>query len=390
MELSSPIGIWIYPLAFLFVLTIVVFFHELGHFLVARWCGVKVDSFSIGFGRELFGYTDKQGTRWKVSLLPFGGYVKFVGDLGPASIPDRAKLEEFAAAARAQGHDPDDLLHFKPLWQRAAVVSAGPIANFILGILIFAGLFMFRGETYIDPVIGKIQEGSVAEAAGFQIGDRVTKVAGRNIRDFDDLAMMVSMSAETEIEIVVVRDNQEVILKAAPRRIETEDDFGNKQRIGRLGVSPRAAEEDFHQVRYGPGAALVKGTERTAFIIERTFVYLGRIFVGKEDARQLGGPIRIAKYSGQMAQVGLIAVISMIAILSISIGLINLFPIPLMDGGHLLYYAFESVMGKPLSERAQEAGFRIGLLIVLFVMVYATWNDLIDIDALGKISGIFS
>lgn len=383
MELSSPIGFFIYPVAFLVVLTVVVFFHELGHFLVARWCGVSIDAFSIGFGRELIGWTDSKGTRWKVCLLPFGGYVKFDGDLGPASIPDRARLEEFAAAAREQGHDPDDLLHFKPLWQRAAVVSAGPVANFLLGILVFAGIFMVRPEVYVDPVVGLVVEDSAAEEAGFLAGDRVLTMSGRKIESFRELSMLISMSAETRIEIVVLRGGQEVTLLVSPRRVETEDTFGNKQKIGQIGISARASEEDVHEIHHSPATALKKGVLETGFIIERTFVYLGRIVRGKEDASQLGGPIRIAKYSGQMAQVSALAVIGMIAVLSISIGLINLFPIPLMDGGHLLYYAFEAVLGRPLSERAQEVGFRIGLLFVLSVMVYATLNDLVDIGALG-------
>lgn len=383
MELSSPIGMFIYPVAFLVVLTVVVFFHELGHFMVARWCGVSIDAFSIGFGKELFGWTDSKGTRWKVCLLPFGGYVKFDGDLGPASIPDRDRLEEFAAAARDQGHDPDDLLHFKPLWQRAAVVSAGPFANFLLGILIFAGIFMIRPEIYIDPVVGQVIAGSAAEEAGFQPGDHILTVSGREIESFRELSMLISMSAETEVEIVVLRSGREIALAVSPRRVETEDSFGNKQKVGQIGIQARAAPEDIHEIHHSPPSALKKGVLETGFIIERTMVYLGRIIRGKEDASQLGGPIRIAKYSGQMAQVSALAVIGMIAVLSISIGLINLFPIPLMDGGHLLYYAFEAVLGRPLSERAQEVGFRIGLLFVLSVMVYATLNDLVDIGALG-------
>jgi regulator of sigma E protease len=390
MELSSPIGGWIYPLAFLVVLTIVVFVHELGHFLTARACKVKVDAFSIGFGKEVIGWNDKHGTRWKISLLPIGGYVKFAGDLGPASTPDREKLDEYEAEAKAEGRAPEGLLFFKPLWQRSAVAVAGPVANFILGILIFAGVFMYQGDRYIDPVIGAVEPGSVADEAGFIPGDRILTIEGRTIESFRELSMLISMSAETQIDIDVLREGETLTLTASPKRVQTKDSFGNKQKVGRLGVQARAAEEDIHHIRYGPVMALTKGVYETGFIIERTFVYLGRMVVGKEDASQLGGPIRIAKFSGQMAQVSVLAVIGMIAVLSISVGLINLFPIPLMDGGHLLYYAVEAVRGKPLSERAQEAGFRIGLLIVLSIMVYATWNDLIDIDAFGKISGIFS
>lgn len=390
MEQTALMGFWIYPIAFLIVLTVVVFFHELGHFQVARWCGVKVESFSIGFGKEILGWTDKQGTRWKISLLPLGGYVKFAGDLGPASTPDREKLEEFAAEARAQGHEPDDLLHFKPVWQRAAVTIAGPVANFILAIVVFTGLYMSNEMITVDPVVGTVKEGSVAEAAGLQPGDRIVEINGRAIEKFDDIVLIITLSADTEARIKVLRDGDTVELTATPARVETEDRFGNKQKVGQLGISSRSAEEDIHRTRHTPAQAVGKAVGHCWMIVDRTFVYIGRIFIGKEDAKQLGGPIRIAKYSGQMAQLGPLAIINMIAVLSVSIGLINLFPIPLMDGGHLVYYGFEAVRGQPLSERAQEAGFRIGLFIVLLLMVYVTWNDLVDIDAFGKLSGILS
>lgn len=387
---AAQMGFWVYPAAFLVVLTVVVFFHELGHFWVGRLVGAKIDAFSIGFGPELFGWNDKKGTRWKVSALPLGGYVKFTGDLGPASIPDKEKLEEFAAAARAQGHDPFELLHFKPVWQRAAVVAAGPVANFILAIVVFAGIYMTREIVEIDPVVGSVMEGSAAETAGLQVGDTIIEINGRKIETFDDVVMLITLSAETEVSMTVLRDGQTVDLLATPRRIETEDDFGNKQKIGQLGFSPDTSEEHVHTVRFTPLQAVGKGVENCWMIVDRTFAYVGRIFIGKEDAKQLGGPIRIAKYSGQMAQLGVLAIINMIAVLSVSVGLINLFPIPLMDGGHLVFYGIEAVKGQPLSERAQEAGFRIGLVFVLFLMVYVTWNDLVDVGAFSTLSGILS
>ncbi len=390
MEFLSSAGIFGFIIPFLVVLTIVVFFHELGHFLVARWCGVTVETFSIGFGKEIIGRTDKHGTRWKISLLPLGGYVKFLGDYGAASVPDREHIDAIVEEAEHDGRDASGVLHLKPVWQRSAIVAAGPIANFILGIVVYAGLFMGLGDYGLDPVVGTVEEGSAAEEAGFLPDDLILAIDGRKVERFRDLQVLISMSAESEREIMVARDGQEVVLTATPRRVESEDAFGNRQKIGRLGITPRQSEEDIHLYRYGPGEALWEGTKRTGFIIERTFAYLGRLIRGKEDAKQLGGPVKIAQVSGQAAQLGVYSLIGLIAILSISIGLVNLFPIPLLDGGHLLYFGFEALRGKPLSERTQEFGFRIGLIVVLVTLIFVTWNDLNSIKAIEKLTGLFS
>lgn len=375
---------------FLLVLTVIVFFHELGHFLVARWCGVAVETFSIGFGKELVGWNDSKGTRWKISLLPLGGYVKFLGDYGASSVPDRAQLEELSQRADEGGFNTSQCFHFKPLWQRSAVVVAGPLANFLLAIVVYAGFFMFIGERNVAPYVGTVVEGSAAEEAGFLPNDLIVAVDGRQIKGFSDLQSLIILSSGTERLITVERTGQKLDLVVVPRRTESEDAFGNKQKLGRLGINARLAEEDMSFRRYSPLTALWRGTQRTGFIIEQSLVYIGRLFTGREDARNLGGPIKIAQFSGQAAQISLLAVIQVIAILSVSVGLINLFPIPMLDGGHLLFYGFEAALGKPLSERTQEYGFRIGLSLVLVLMIYVTWNDINNIHAIEKLTGLLS
>lgn len=379
-----------YIVPFLIVLTVIVFVHEMGHFLVARWFGVAVETFSIGFGRELIGWNDKKGTRWKISALPLGGYVKFLGDHGAASVPDHDMLEEMTHEAEEGGFEVSDCFHFKPLWQRSAIVAAGPIANFILAIGIYAGLLMSIGEMVLAPVVGEIEKGSAAEAAGFEVGDTIVAVNDREIRRFSELQVLISMSAGSERVITVNRNGANVDLVVTPVRTESEDQFGNKQNVGRLGIHARAAEEDITFQTYPVHQALWQGTLRTGFILERTLAYIGRIFTGQEDAKQLGGPLKIAQFSGQAAQSGILTVIGMIALLSISIGMINLFPIPMLDGGHLLFYGFEAIKGEPLSERTQEYGFRIGLSLVLMLMIYVTWNDLNNFNAFEKLSNLFS
>ncbi|MEM1140622.1 MAG: RIP metalloprotease RseP [Pseudomonadota bacterium] len=356
---------------FLFVLTVVVFFHELGHFQVARWCGVKVDAFSVGFGPEIFGWTDRQDTRWKVCWVPLGGYVKFHGDAGAASMPDTEKLERMAADGAMR-----EVFHFKPLWQRAAVVAAGPIANFILAILIFAAIFMTAGQRTTPAQVDEIVPGSAAEAAGLRAGDIVREINGRKMRNFSDLQRLVSTSAEVPLRMVVDRSGTILEVTAVPAREEITDANGTTHKIGVLGVKRQTEEADWTHERYSAPVALWKGVEETGFVIERTLNYVGRLIVGQESADQLGGPIKIAQVSGQAADISFLALINLAAVLSVSIGLINLFPIPLLDGGHLAYYSYEAVAGRPMSEKAQEIGFRIGFAFVVMLMLFATWNDI--------------
>lgn len=366
-----------YLLPFLFVLTIVVFFHELGHFLVARWCGVGVQAFSIGFGPEIFGFDDSKGTRWRVAWIPLGGYVKFVGDENAASSPDHKTIETMSEKEKSVN------FHAKPLASRAAVVAAGPIANFLLAIVIFAVLFTFVGQRITTPRVDVVLPGSAASEAGFQAGDLIRSIDGVTIENFSEMQRIVSISADKPLKIVVERNNAMVELTATPERKEITDNFGNQLRVGLLGVKRETrSESEWVYKRYDPLTAVVKGANETYFVITRTLGYLYDVIAGREPADQLGGPIRIVQISGQVASVGLVPLINLAAVLSVSIGLINLFPIPMLDGGHLLFYGIEALMGRPLSEQTQEIGFRIGLALVLMLMIFATWNDLIHLKKL--------
>ncbi len=364
-----------YVVPFLFVLTLVVFFHEFGHFLVARWCGIKVLVFSIGFGPELFGFNDRRGTRWKISAIPLGGYVKFFGDENAASVPDAE-----AVAAMTPAEQRVSFFH-QPVWARAAVVVAGPVANFVLAIVIFAAVFVFYGKQTTSARVDTVQPESAAAAAGFKPGDLVQSIDGRKIDSFADMQRIVSTSAGQTLRIQVDRGGAPVTLTAIPALKELKDNFGNVHRVGVLGISRSTAPDDIKTERVDPLTGLWMGAEETWFVVERTMSYLAGVVVGREAADQLGGPIRIAQVSGQVATAGFVALIHLAAVLSVSIGLLNLFPVPLLDGGHLLFYTIETLQGRPLSERAQEVGFRIGLAIVLMLMIFATFNDILHLAA---------
>ena len=368
-------GVLGYLIPFLFVLTLVVFFHELGHFVIARRCGVRVLVFSIGFGPELFGFNDRHGTRWKVSAIPLGGYVKFFGDENAASVPDTAAL-----AAMTEEDRRHSFIHQR-VRARAAIVVAGPIANFLLAIVIFAALFMVFGKPSTSPRVDAVQPGSAAEIAGFKPGDLVLTIDGRSIESFPDMQQVVSTSAGEMLTFEVDRGGVRVTLKAVPALRESKDRFGNVHRIGVLGITRSPSPDDTHFQPVGPLKAFELGAQRTWFVVERTLSYIGGVISGREAADQLGGPIRIAQVSGQVASEGLPSLFSLAAVLSVSIGLLNLFPVPLLDGGHLLFYGIEAVRGKPLSERAQEVGFRIGLAIVVMLMIFATYNDILHLAA---------
>ena len=368
-------GILGFVVPFLFVLTLVVFFHELGHFLIARWCRVKVLVFSIGFGPELFGFNDRHNTRWKISAVPLGGYVKFFGDDNAASVPDQAALAQMTEQERQAS------FIYQPVARRAAIVVAGPLANFVLAVAIFASLFLIFGKPSTSPRVDAVQPGSAAEAAGFKPGDLVLTIDGRPIESFPDMQQIVSMSAGQTLVFEIERGGIRVTLKATPALKEIKDRFGNVHRQGILGITRSPSPEDAHFQPVGPLKALQLGAERTWFVAERTLSYIGGVISGRETADQLGGPIRIAQVSGQVATEGLASLFSLAAVLSVSIGLLNLFPVPLLDGGHLLFYGIEAVRGKPLSERAQEVGFRIGLAIVVMLMIFATYNDILHLAA---------
>ena len=364
--MEIPSGLYGYGLPFLFILTVLVFVHELGHYLVARLNGVRVEVFSIGFGPELFGWTDGARTRWKFSLIPLGGYIKMFGDADATSRPDD-DLGELSPEEQAEAFP------YKRLSQRSWIVAAGPIANFLFAIVLLAGLFIGIGQPFTPPVVGTVIPDSAAERAGLQPGDRITRIDDTEINSFQDIQWIVSLGLDEPIDIVVLRDGAEVLLTARPVLTETTDDFGNRQKVGRLGISHSGVEF----IRHGPFVAVWQATEKTAVQTYAVLKAVGQMVAGSRSATELGGPLRIAKMSGQVAEYGWTSVIQFMWILSISLGLINLFPIPVLDGGHLLFYAIEAVRGRPLGERAQEYGFRIGLALVLSLMVFATWNDIV-------------
>jgi regulator of sigma E protease len=350
---------WVVPV--LFTLTIIVFFHELGHFLVARWCGIKVLVFSIGFGPELVGFYDRRGTRWKISAIPLGGYVKFFGDENEASVPDAATLAAMTDEERKQSFPG------QAVGARAAVVAAGPITNFVLAIILFAGVFLAYGKTTAIPRIAAVEPDSPAAAAGFMVGDLIESIDGAKIDNFTDVQRIVNFSPGVTLTIVVDRSGTKYTLKATP--IE-------KDKRGMLGITRSNEPGDVRTEVVAPMEAVRLGADRTWLVVASTMTYLRDVVVGRQSADQIGGPIKIAQISVEAAKLGFGPLLELTALLSVSIGLLNLFPIPLLDGGHLLFYAIEGVRGRPLSERAQEVGFRIGLAIVLMLMIFATFNDL--------------
>lgn len=361
-DILSNIGIGL-P-AFLFVITIVVFFHELGHFLVGRLFGVAVETFSIGFGREVVGWTDKKGTRWKISWLPFGGYVKFLGDADASSKPDKETLKTLPPAARKNA------LHLKPLWQRALVVAAGPFANFALAVVLFTVIAMVDGTYAAPTVVEKIAANSAAEAAGIRPGDVVLSVNGNAVPDFPSFYNAVSTNAQKPLQIGIRRDGAVMTVVATPRFVTETNIEGGKRQVGRLGIVPKIVGVPFI-------TAVTMACGQTWAIVSGTVSYIGQMVTGASSTSELRGPAGIADLAGKVAKFGFMALLGLAAIISVSIGLLNLFPIPVLDGGHLLYYGCEAVLGHPLGERAQEVGFRLGLALVLSLMLLATFNDLV-------------
>ncbi|MGB3336187.1 MAG: RIP metalloprotease RseP [Devosia sp.] len=358
-----------YVVPFLAVLTVIVFVHEMGHYLVARWNGVAIQTFSIGFGRELVGWDDRHGTRWRISAVPLGGYVRFVGDMNAASVPDPEALANV---------DPDlapRLFANKNVWRRIAVVAAGPLANVILTFLILYALLLGYGRYTIPPVVGAVTAGSVAEVAGIEAGDIIVSVDGYAVRGFEDFQRLVATSPERPVSVELDRGNSSQTIVLVPEAVDVDDRFGNSQRIGRIGVSRDVAETDVTLYRPGPVEAIGMTVEEIRFIIQRTAAFLGDFFVGRGDVEQLGGPVKVAKVSGEVATLGIIALINLTALLSLNIGIFNLLPVPMLDGGHLLYYLVEAVRGRPLSMRVQEMGFRFGFALVLALMVFTLFND---------------
>jgi regulator of sigma E protease len=357
-----------YGVPFLAVLTLIVFIHELGHFLVARWCGVNVETFSIGFGRAITSWYDRRGTQWKIGWIPLGGYVKFQGDANAASLP---------ADSQAPAKPGD--FHTSSVARRAAVVVAGPLANFVLAIGIFAVSFVIVGQPISSPVVEEVRPGSAAEAAGILPGDRITMIDGNEITSFTQIQRWVADRANQELSVTLERDGREIAMRVTPRTTEVPDSLGGTVELGLLGIS-KDVSQDLVYDRKNPAEALVLGVSETYFVLERTLVYVKRMIFGEVSPDGLAGPLGIAQISGQAASVSLAALFHLAAVLSVSIGLINLFPIPMLDGGHLVFYAVEAVRGKPLAQNVQEMGFKVGLGLVLMLMLMATWNDITRLD----------
>jgi regulator of sigma E protease len=352
----------LWALPFLFVLGVVVVVHELGHFLAARFFNIKVETFSVGFGPEIGGFMDRRGTRWRLAAIPLGGYVKFKGDENAASMPSREKVEGLSAAER-EGN-----FHAAPLGQRAMIVAAGPAANFMLAIVIFFVWFLAFGKPVIEPRVENVQENSAAARAGIQPGDRIVAVSGTQVSSFDELQRVVLLSAGSQLELTVERGGQVLNLVAVPELTAQEC-------VGRLGISRSTRPEDVTVRTYGPAGAFTASLGETWFWLKQPFVFIGQLINQQACTNQLGGPIRIAQMSKDVASVSIIELFRWIAIISISIGILNLFPIPVLDGGHLLFYGAEAILGRPLSEKTQEIGFGIGLALLLMLMVMVTWND---------------
>jgi regulator of sigma E protease len=366
MEFLS--GLWTYVIPFLVVLTVLVFVHELGHYWVARRNGVRIEVFSIGFGPELFGRTDRAGTRWKISAIPLGGYVKMFGDADAASTP--------SGAVRHMTPEEREVSFFhKRLGQRAAIVAAGPIANFLFAIIGLTLLFSLYGQPFTPPDIGSIQPDSAAAQAGMQPGDVIVEVDGQPIERFEEVQQIVRFNQGTPLALVIQRDGQRLPITATPQVTTITDRMGNTHTIGLLGIGRAGMEYR----RHDPLTALWQAGRETVNLTVGTLGAVGQMIAGSRGTEELGGPLRIAQMSGEVAQSGVIALVWFMAILSVNLGLINLFPIPMLDGGHLLFYAVEAIRGKPLGDRAQEYGFRIGLALVLTLMVFATWNDLVHL-----------
>lgn len=367
MELLSIL--WTYVLPFLVILTIVVFVHEFGHYWVARRCGVRVEVFSVGFGKELIGRTDRNGTRWRISAIPLGGYVKFFGDADAASATQAEGVSSLSEEEKRVAFP------HQSVGKRAAIVFAGPAANFVFAILVFAAVFMTVGQYQTPAVLGGVAEGSAAEQAGLREGDQIVGLAGRSVTRFEDIQSLVPIYGTGPVEVVFLRNGEEQRVTATPQMREVETVLGSTQLTPVLGVqADRSAGE---MVRYGPASAVVEGVRHTWHVTTGTLAAVGQMITGARGTEDLGGPIGIAQMSGQMTQLGLVSLVMFIALLSVNLGLINLFPIPLLDGGHLVFYGVEAVRGRPLGERAQEVGLRMGMVMVIGLMIFATFNDIL-------------
>ncbi len=363
-----------YILPFIVLILIVVFIHEYGHYYFAKKFGVGVTDFSIGFGKEIFGWNDKSGTRWKICWIPLGGYVKFFGDRNVYSQADHKEiLEQYSE------EDQKKLFTLKPLYQRSLIVFGGPLANFLLALVIFFSIYTFVGKDFTPAVINEVQKDSPAMAGGLKQNDVILEIDGNKVESIMDVSKFITMSTDEIIDFKVKRSYDELILKVKPSIVPGEDNLGNKLNKRIVGIKLGAYNNEINHVKLGPAQAIYHAAHEVYFVGISSLKYIGAMIFGKADTSQLGGPIRIAKISGQVAEFGVLAFISMMAYISISLGLVNLFPIPMLDGGHLMFYAFEKVLGRPLSQKTQEGFFRIGIFLLISLMFFTTFNDLKDL-----------
>ena len=363
-----------YILPFIALIIVVVFIHEYGHYYFARRYGVGVTDFSIGFGKELFGWNDKSGTRWKICVIPLGGYVKFFGDRNVYSQADNEKIIKDYSK-----EDQDKLFVLKPLYQRALIVFGGPLANFLLAILIFFSIYTFAGKDFTPAVINEVQKDSPAMVAGLKDNDIIVSIDGNKVKSIMEVSKFIMMSTDEFIKFTVKRYDQNVSIRVKPNIVKSEDNLGNKMNKRMVGIKLGAYNNEVNHVKLGPAKALFYAINEVYYVSISSLKYIGSMIKGSGDSSQLGGPIRIAKISGQVAEFGILPFISMMAYISISLGLINLFPIPMLDGGHLMFYGIEKILGRPLSQKAQEGFFRIGMVLLLSLMFFTTFNDLKDL-----------
>ena len=360
-----------YIIPFLILIMIVVFIHEYGHYYFAKRYGVGITDFSIGFGREIFGWNDKSGTRWKVCWIPLGGYVKFFGDRNVFS-----QTEQQEVVDKYSEEDKNKLFILKPLYQRSLIVAAGPLANFVLAIIIFSIINMFVGKDFTPAVVNEVQINSPAYEAGIKKNDKIISIDNNNVQSILEVSTFINTSTSEIIEFTVLRNNQEVTLYVKPNLVQGKDSLGNSVKKRMIGIKLSPLNNEFEKQRLGPAEAIYHSIKEVWFVSVTSLKYLGNMLIGSADSSQLGGPIRIAKITGQVAEHGIVPFLSIMAYISISLGLINLFPIPMLDGGHLMFYFFEKILGRPLSQKTQEGFFRIGLFLLFSLMFFATFNDL--------------
>ena len=363
-----------YIVPFIILILVVVFIHEYGHYYFAKKYGVGVTDFSIGFGKEIFGWNDKSGTRWKICWIPLGGYVKFFGDRNVYSQADHQEMLE-----KYSEEDQQKLFTLKPLYQRALIVFGGPLANFILALVIFFSIYTFIGKDFTPAVINEVQKDSPAMVGGLKQDDIILEIDGNEVKSIMDVSKYITMSTDDFIDFKVKRSYDELILKVKPVMVLSEDNLGNQLNKRMVGIKLGAYNDEINHVKLGPAQAIYHAAHEVYYVSISSLKYIGGMIAGKADTSQLGGPIRIAKISGQVADIGILAFISMMAYISISLGLINLFPIPMLDGGHLMFYGIEKVLGRPLSQKTQEGFFRIGMFLLLSLMFFTTFNDLKDL-----------